>query len=267
MKNILLLVHDDVGQEARFQAAIDVARTLGGHLNCLDISILPVIAGDVWIAGGTAMLLTEERTREAANRKTIEARLMRDEIPWTWVDVTGELEPCVEQAAKLNDLIVINRRLDGSWPDMRALASALIVKSGKPILAVPGGSTGLKVTGHALVAWDGSSAADAALAAAVPLLVHATILDILDVVEKNARHAPAEDAAAYLSRHGVNARIVREPVGSQLVEDVILREVRQRQIDYVVMGGFGHGRVTEALFGGVTRAMLSASPAALLIAH
>jgi nucleotide-binding universal stress UspA family protein len=33
------------------------------------------------------------------------------------------------------------------------------------------------------------------------------------------------------------------------------------------MGGFGHSRVTEALFGGVTRKMLSASPVPLLIAH
>ncbi len=267
MKNILLLVHDDEGQEARFQAALDVTQALDGHLNCLDVSVLPVVTGDIWIADGSAVLLQEERTREAANRQALEARLSRYDIPWSWVDVTGELASCVERAAKLNDLIVINRRLDGSWPDMRALASDLIVKVGKPIFAVPGDATGVNLAGHALVAWDGSSAADAALAAAVPMLHKAIVVTILEVVDGNKRNVPAEDAATYLSRHGVHPRIVREPAGRLSVEQVILREVRERKIDYVVMGGFGHGRVTEALFGGVTRKMLSASPVPLLIAH
>lgn len=267
MKNILLLVHDDEGQEARFQAALDVTRTIGGHLNCLDVSVLPVIAGDVWIADGTAVLLREEKTREAANRQVLEARLSRDDIPWTWIDITGDLVPCIEGAAKLNDLIVINRRLDGSWPDMRGVASELIVKAAKPIFAVPGDATGVNLTGHALVAWDGSSAAEAALTAAVPLLDRATIVTILEVVDGKKRHLSAEDAATYLSRHGIHPRIVRQPAGRLSVEDVILHEVRERKIDYVVMGGFGHGRVSEALFGGVTRKMLSASPVPLLIAH
>ena len=37
--------------------------------------------------------------------------------------------------------------------------------------------------------------------------------------------------------------------------------------DYVVMGGFGHGRLVEAVFGGVSREMLSRSPIPLVIAH
>jgi nucleotide-binding universal stress UspA family protein len=267
MKNILLLVHDDEGQEARFQAALDVTRTLGGHLNCLDVSVLPVIAGDMWVADGTAMLLQEERTREAANRQALEARLSRDDVPWTWVDVTGELAPCIERAANLNDLIIINRRLDGSWPDMRGVASELIVRAGKPIFAVPGDATGVDLTGHAMVAWDGSAAAGAALAAAVPMLDKASVVTILEVVDGKKQAVPTADAASYLSRHGIYPRIMRELAGRLSVEDVILREVRERKIDYLVMGGFGHGRVTEALFGGVTRKMLSASPVPLLIAH
>jgi hypothetical protein len=38
MKNILLLVHDDVGQEARLQVALDVTRALTGHLESLDVA-------------------------------------------------------------------------------------------------------------------------------------------------------------------------------------------------------------------------------------
>ena len=52
MKTILLLVHDDAGQEARFQAALDVARAVGGHLMCIDVSIMPMFVGDFYSCAG-----------------------------------------------------------------------------------------------------------------------------------------------------------------------------------------------------------------------
>jgi hypothetical protein len=39
MKNVLLLVHDDPGQEARVQAALDVVRAIEGHLICLGVAV------------------------------------------------------------------------------------------------------------------------------------------------------------------------------------------------------------------------------------
>jgi hypothetical protein len=40
MKSIRLLVHDDEGQEARFQTALDLTRALAGHLTCIDVSMV-----------------------------------------------------------------------------------------------------------------------------------------------------------------------------------------------------------------------------------
>lgn len=39
MKTVLLLGHNDAGQEARLQAALDLTRALSGHLICVDIPI------------------------------------------------------------------------------------------------------------------------------------------------------------------------------------------------------------------------------------
>src|SRR6478609_4988629 len=75
MENILLLVHQDTGQEARLQAALDVTRAVKGHLTCADVSVMPILADDYVGSMGTAMLLEDERTREAENRVAIEARL------------------------------------------------------------------------------------------------------------------------------------------------------------------------------------------------
>jgi len=268
VKNILLLVHDDEGQEARLQAALDVTRAVEGHLTCLDVTVLPLVAGDYWNAEATEMLLEVERTRETANRSEVEARLQYEGISWDWVDATGGLASCLQRAATLSELIVVNRRLDSySTSDMRSVTADVVIKSRKPILAVPEKAKGLKLLdANALVAWNGSPESDAALQAAVPLLRMAHRVVLLEV-DDGSVEVPAEKAATFLSRHGVHALIVRETRKHVIPEALILDEIKRLGIDYVVMGGFGHSRFVEALMGGVSRKMLTVSPVPLLLAH
>jgi nucleotide-binding universal stress UspA family protein len=267
MKNITLLVHDDAGQEARLQVALDITRAFEGHLTCVDVSIVPVLADDGFTGGmGSAILLAEERNREAVNRGRIEGRLAHEGISWSWIDATGALAPTVEDSAILSELIVVNRRLDSfPWPDMRSTAADLVVKSHKPILAVLDDAAGFNIAGRALVAWDGSAQADAALQAAVPLLKHAAEVTLLEIGDGSVS-VPAEDAAMFLSRRGISSEVLRKGLKDD-VADVLLREARRMHADYVVMGGYGHSRIKEALFGGVTRRMLSECPVPLFLAH
>lgn len=265
MKNILVLIHDDAGQEGRLQVALDVTRALHGHLNCLDIAAMMPAYGDSFGNYGGAVLIELEQANEADNKSKLVPRIAREGVPWTWLDTTGFFEPTLESAAGLNDLIVVNTALKAlPLPDERALAASLVVKSGKPILAVPDGVSGLDLAGAALIAWDGSAEASAALAAAVPMLALAQIVTILEVDDGTVA-VPAEEAAAYLSRHNIHPRISRSPAGP--VADTILDRLEAADFDYVVMGAFGHSRLTESLFGGVTRRMLRDSPVPLLIAH
>jgi len=267
MKNLLLLVHDDSGQEARFQAALDVTRAVQGHLQCLDVSVLPVLIGDFYSGAGEAMLLADEREQENQNRTRLEARLANEGLSWDWTDATGSIAPTLREAAALADLIIVNRRLDQfPLPDMREIAGDLIVRSGKPILAVPEATRRLNVCGKVLICWDGSACASAALRAAVPLLKLAETVIILEI-EQDDRESGIEDAAEYLSRHDVHALIRRRHPLTMKPAEVILDEIRQERVDYVVMGGFSRLRFVEALFGGVTRTMLNESPVPVFMAH
>jgi len=267
MKNILLLVHEDNGQEARLQAALDVTRALKGHLNCLDVVIMPVVVGYDWGGYGTAMLLEQEQMTEDLNRIALQKRLQGEEVAWSWLNTTGELVSSIERAAMLNELIVVNCQLEGvNYPDMRALASNLIVSSGKPVLAVPQRAKGLAVAGRALVAWDGSPESDAALQAAIPLLRLATHVTVVEI-DDGSIEVPAEQAAAFLSRHGVHPLVIREKAARGTAAQSLLREIDKQKADYLVIGGFGHSRLSEALIGGVTRTLLSHSPVSLFLAH
>lgn len=89
MKNVLLLVHDDAGQEARLQAALDLTRYLSGHLTCLDIVIIPVLAGSEYYPDAELMLLQDARKREEVNAGHIKARLQAEDVAWNWIDHTG----------------------------------------------------------------------------------------------------------------------------------------------------------------------------------
>ena len=106
-----------------------------------------------------------------------------------------------------------------------------------------------------------------ALKAALPLLRRA---DQVHVASWSARAPVAPfsglDVGRWLRRHGVEARIsAHSPVSH--VEDALRAEVERLRCDLVVMGCYGHSRIREQMFGGVTRALLAHPPAVMLMAH
>lgn len=267
MKSILLLVHDDSGQEGRLQVALDLCRGLRGHLTCLDVSIAPEVMDDYVSLGGAALLMEDERAAEARNRKRIEPRLAHEDVPWNWIDTAGNLGDQMVHAARLSDLIVVSAKLPSfATHDIANLPGELLTRTNRPIFAVPESTIGLNLAGNALIAWDGSAEAEAAMRAAVPVLSLAASVTLLEI-DDGSIALPASDAATYLSRHDIKPVVSTLPTSAGGIGATLLAEIRNQAIDYLVMGGFGHGRLTEALFGGVTRRMLAESPIPVLLAH
>jgi nucleotide-binding universal stress UspA family protein len=267
MKNILLLVHDDAGQEARFQAALDITRALEGHLTCLDVVQVQVLAGDYSGGAATAMLLADERDREAHNRTTLEARLQNEDVSWDWIDMTGGMVECVTGAAGLADLIVVNRKLDAfPEPDMVGITGSIAVRSGKPVVAVPDDTRSFDAAGHALIAWNGSEPVMATMRACVPLLKLSDSVHIF-TVNDGSNGISAQEAAAYLSRHDIHATVGSIEGKHRHADELIAEECTARNASYCLMGAFSRSRIAEALFGGVTRRMLGSSKIPLILGH
>lgn len=268
MKSVLLLAHDDEGQEARLQAALDVTRALGAHLVCLDVTLPPVALPYDYTGYGTVALMEDEREREAANRSRIEERLAREDVRWNWHEAKGSLEEAIEAESGLADLVVLSSRLDTeAISSLRKLAGHVAEKARRPILAVPAHIKRLDVTGPVLVAWDGSPEADQALHDAVPLLRLSSDVVLLDLDDPEGSFA-ARSAAVYLSRHDIHARIEvghRKP--DSPVFHAILEKAHQIGASFIVMGAYGHSPTVERVFGGVTRSMLAQADLPLLLAH
>ncbi len=266
MKNILLLVHDDEGQEARLQAALDLTRALDGHLSCIDVALFPAMVGDIYSPGiAEAMLLTDEREREGKNKTTLEARLAHEDVSWDWTDVTGNFVDGVCDVAMLSDVIVLNRKLDQfPYPDMRDVASRILMHARAPIVAMPDDCKRLDLE-RALVAWDGQASAAATLRACVPLLQRAEAVEIFTARDGSEKVEPTL-AAEYLSRHGVHATVHIIEDGLHAADRLIEAEAITFGADYVLMGAYSHGRFMET-FGGVTKRMLGNAQLPLILGH
>jgi nucleotide-binding universal stress UspA family protein len=87
-------------------------------------------------------------------------------------------------------------------------------------------------------------------------------------VDDGSGESSIEEAAEYLSRHGIKADVIRDKVAdSDFVEPLLLLKLESGRFGWAVMGAFSKSRVRETLFGGVTKRMLKESPIPLLIAH
>ena len=175
----------------------------------------------------------------------------------------GSIEP-----GKQADLIILNRALDGyPLPDMRDITSRIVECTNAAVLAVPE-TLGRFAFDRVLIAWDGGRSAAAALRAAVPLLALASEVEIFMAREADDEDMPngPENAAAYLSRHGIHAAVKIAAKAESQADASIAVESGAWRADYIVMGAYGRGRLRET-FGGVTKRMLRDSKLPLLLAH
>ena len=269
MKSILLHIHDDKGQEARLQAALDLARSMSGHLVCLQVTpYSSYIASDPF--GGVFILpdvLEQLTAQEEAARARIETRLAREGIAYDWLHAQGDIAQVIVEQARLVDLVVLSRALETPKPRLPLpLVGDVALHARTPVLAVPPESKGFAAAGAMLVAWNGSAEAAAALKASLPLLRQAARVDIV-AIEEAPSDFPPTDACVYLARHGIKAEIHQRPRAQRDIGDLLIEAAQEFGSACVVMGAYGHSRVREYLLGGVTRQMLVECPIPLLLAH
>ncbi len=273
MKTILLHIADDDGLAARLQAAFDLARAFGGHVTCLQTTPYADYAlGD---AGMGAFPVTELLAAVEAQRDAVKARVVvhleAEGVSWDYRLCDGDAGDRLVEAARLADVVVLSagamRGAIGGGGRARAdLAGDVAIRAPAPVLLVPVDSHGFQVTGPALVAWNGSQEAAAALRAALPMLRLASRVEILTVVEASAEIAGLA-AAEWLSRHGIHAELFERAPDPAGVDATIRAVAVERGAAWLVMGAYGHSRLRETLFGGVTRNLLAAPSYPLLMDH
>lgn len=113
---------------------------------------------------------------------------------------------------------------------------------------------------RALVAWDASLEASRAVRESLDILSGA---DEVRVVIGRPRSRTNGTTARNrgqtwrpLSRHGVKVTVDRLPSSNHSTADVLRQHAVDTGAELVVMAAYGHSRLRERIFGGVTRSMI-----------
>jgi nucleotide-binding universal stress UspA family protein len=175
----------------------------------------------------------------------------------------------IAREARAADLVIISRERNVYDPYLFPDPGALVLRAGRPILAVPPGVDSL--TGRrVVVAWKDTREARRAIQDALPFLQRADEVIVGEVCETSGVddcHKRLRDVAQYLARHRVTAVAERVRPVEGTAEDALLRLVQDESADLIVAGAYGHSRLGEWIFGGMTQSLLASSPVCCLLSH
>jgi nucleotide-binding universal stress UspA family protein len=93
------------------------------------------------------------------------------------------------------------------------------------------------------------------------------ILQIKEPKEEEKVLAPDKSIAAALARHGIKPSVRTSVTADLSVGDEILSRLADLDADLLVMGAFGHSRIRELVFGGVTRHIARHMTVPTLLSH
>jgi nucleotide-binding universal stress UspA family protein len=178
----------------------------------------------------------------------------------------GGYAACVEEAAKLCDLIVFPPLVDKTNPALRDAFLQTLTKIERPIL-LAGANPPAHVGQRIAVGWDGGIAAAHALSAALPYLQKAKGVEILAIRAAAQNGDVFEGLKEYLTLHKVSWSDRLLDRGPREVADTLLEAAENDGCDMLVIGGYGHSRMHETIFGGVTVEVMSHPAIPVLLMH
>jgi len=177
----------------------------------------------------------------------------------------------IVQQARATDIIVVGANGGDALanPFMQASSSDLLMQAGRPLLIVPDAGDWLDLR-SVLIAWKDTPECRRAIVDALPILREAKNVIVAEIIENEADRSAAlsgvEDLVAWLLRHGVVAsqRVSSECGNATAQLDGIASEVGA---GLVVAGAYGHSRLREWVFGGVTKRLLTPSSRCSLLSR
>ena len=170
----------------------------------------------------------------------------------------GPLAECVANEARSADLLITNEDDAG----------ALAMQCGRPVLVVPTGVKKLELN-RIVVGWKDTRESRRAIMDALPFLRAGrtvAIVEITDSAQVVEARSHLDDVVAWLKRHQVQAKpMVAPSVGEDT--DLFNAIVRDEGAGLVVAGAYGHSRLREWIFGGMTSNLLLQMERCSLISH
>ena len=276
VKTILLHIQNEKALNQTLETALSLARACEAHLSCLHVTPIQAYVafdsfGGVFVMNDVFKAIEEE---ELLLKERLQAELSKEDVSWNYTQTTGDVPHQLVGRAALADLIVTSRqpkRTDFQGTSIGMLGD-LLHRSRTPLFIAADDGKVPDPTGPVLIAWNGSFEAANAVRSAVGLLKLASEVRILRIDQQKDEMFPSTTLLEYLSRHDIHAELSVETAHPDMKDDdftyaCLTSHAAQMKAEYIVMGGYSHSRISQYVFGGITRSMLAASSIPLFIAH
>lgn len=259
------------------EIAAALCEEAGAHLSVLVTAIAaPPPIGEYAAVVSQAWLEERQSEIEDLEKRTAEVTALIGGRACS-ADVTSEYaelawsDEAIGRRARYADLTVLGPQLEAGDQLRDKIIAGALFASGKPLLVIPEGARPTLAPKRLVVGWDARIEASRAVRESLTLLrkadtVHVTLVDPEKGEDRHGAE-PGADIATYLSRHGVKVTVDRLPSENRPIADVLNEHALDVAADMLVMGAYGHSRLRERLFGGVTRTVLDTPKLPTLMAH
>lgn len=262
-KTILVCLDSAERVDRLLDVALPIAERHGAHLVGLHVtpSVLADLATEVSVEYLEATRKSLRQTADAT-RAAFSARSAATEASMEWrceEPTSPDYARAVTRHALCADLVVVAQSHASEWQG-GGMVTDVLFETGRPILFVPREGHYGVVGKRPVVAWNGTREAARAAFDAIPLMAPSGAVRVLSIDPHRggtkAGLAPAADLAASLARHGLAVEANVTHSGDIGTADALLSYLADVGADLLVMGCYGHSRIREMLFGGVTRQIL-----------
>jgi len=276
-QDILLHLTDEPRSKAKIDAALSLARRFESHLIALYTlppPVMPYYTGEFIPTEFIQKQVDDAQAAAKACHAAFEAAAKLAGVPVEWIESEW---PALDAAAvygRAVDLVLVGQPdPDPSdavrvTPDLAVLPHELALRAGRPILGLPyAGSLPDKLGENVLIAWNGSRESTRAVHDAMPFLLGAKQVTVYGINPDRDRGTPGADLARHLARHNVKVEVTNTVVSDIEVGEALLSAISDRGIDLLVMGAYGHSRLREMVFGGVTETILDSMTVPVLFSN
>jgi len=203
----------------------------------------------------------------SAGAEVIAAPELRGAMTASFKEATGNFADQVTLAARLSDLVVFGALKEDDRPGLTEAFEATLLETGRPVLISAEAAAPTFCSRRIALAWNDSVASAHAVTAALPFLKCAESVEVLSVKRGKDNAIDASEVLTYLKLQGIVATERAVDAGSRVVGDVLLEEAAKGGAGMLVAGGYGHSRLREMFFSGVTRHVVSHAALPLFLVH
>jgi nucleotide-binding universal stress UspA family protein len=266
----------------RVERLLDFAVEIAGHQNAhiLGLYVIPAVQIYPSVAIDLSCQVFEayrEFFKRHAHvvKETFDSRMRREGLKFEWCLVHGEtplVADAVIEHGMAADLLIASQvdRNDNFGVELD-FVERLVMGLGRPLLLVPNATSSRTLRGKVLIGWNGTKEAARAAFDAIPLLQQAEAVTITWVDPQKTleapRTVPCAELATALSRHDVTATAEGFPTAGLTAGQALKMRAVDLGAGLLVMGAYGHTRISEFVFGGATDFMLKNMQMPILMSH